>query len=146
MTRAGRRSTPDRRAALALPAALPAALEPAMEEDIADSHCGSLPADKVTRFAEIQFARDALMAHRMIKTANKDGAVLIAGDGHARTDRGVPYHLREMGARGKILSVGFVEVEPGKPTPAAYDPPYDVVWFTPAVPRKDPCAVFKHKD
>lgn len=138
---------PERRAALGLGSGLPDALRPAMEAEMADSHCGSLPADKVRRFAEIQYARDALMARRMMETATDHGAVLITGAGHARRDRGVPYHLArpgaQPGARGEIVSVGFVEVRPGALTPTDYDLPFDLVWFTPAVSRGDPCAVFE---
>lgn len=136
--------SPERRARLGLPAALPPALKPAMEQDIADSHCGSLPPDKITRFAEIQFARDSLMAERMITTAGPDGTVLITGAGHARIDRGVPYHLGRLGTVSGVLSVGFVEVDTDRPAPDAYDLPFDLVWFTPAVPRKDPCGAFNN--
>jgi uncharacterized iron-regulated protein len=134
---------PDRRAALGLNRPIPADLLPVMETEIAVSHCGSLPPDKVTRFTEIQFARDALMARRMMETATEDGAVLITGNGHARRDRGVAWHLNRLNARGRVLSVGLIEVKDGADSPDAYDLPYDMVWFTTGLDRTDPCAAFR---
>ncbi|RMF12727.1 MAG: hypothetical protein D6763_00155 [Alphaproteobacteria bacterium] len=134
---------PETRTDLALPPALPAALRPALIADIADNHCGSLPPDKIEHFAQIQFARDALMARRMMDAATDDGAVLITGAGHARTDRGVPYHLERLGARSAVASVGFVEVATDKAEPQSYELPFDLVWFTPGLRRADPCETFR---
>ena len=135
--------SPDRRAALVLDKRIPAELLSALEADIATSHCDSLPSDKIKRFAEIQFARDALFARRMIEAATKDGAVLITGNGHARRDRGVAWHLGRLNARGETLSIGLVEVRGSAFTPDAYDLPYDIVWFTAGLDRADPCDAFK---
>jgi len=134
---------PDRRAALALEKSIPSDLLPSIEAEIAASHCYSLPPDKVTRFAEIQFARDALFAWRMMEAATRDGAVLITGNGHARRDRGVPWHLKRLNAGGPVLSIGLVEVSNEADTPDAYDLPYDIVWFTAGPDRADPCAAFR---
>ena len=39
------------------------------------------------------------------------------------------------------LAIAFVEVQDGKPTPADYDSAgFDLLWFTAATPRPDPCA------
>jgi uncharacterized iron-regulated protein len=79
-----------------------------------------------------QRARDATMAERM--RALPPPVVLIAGDGHARTDRAVPAHLPA------ALAIAFVEVDPGVRDPKAA--PYDYVWYTPRATDEDPCAAF----
>jgi hypothetical protein len=64
-------------------------------------------------------------------------AALIAGNGHTRSDRGVPWYL-DGGAR----VVAFVEVRDGEAEPRAYEAPADYVWFVPRVDDADPCAAF----
>ena len=87
-----------------------------------------------------------------LSTATADGAVLIAGAGHARTDRGVPWVLAQLPkSKGqKTFSLGFVEVAAGATDPSAYAAayggkalPFDAVWFTPALDDEDPCAGMK---
>ncbi len=106
--------------------------------------------------AMVMTARDAQMAavlRRGARLAGHDGAVLITGKGHARNDRGVPFHLRRGPPRGddaaSIISLGLVEVAEGATEPAAYAEflgaealPFDFVWFTPVADPEDPCAKF----
>ncbi len=91
-----------------------------------------------------QRVKDAMMADLMLSHASPDGAVLIAGDGHVRTDRGVPEYLRRSGARS--ISISFVEVRKGEHDPSAYaeEQPSDFVVFTPRLDDEDPCAQFRH--
>lgn len=119
----------------------------AAAEEIRTSHCGRLPDAMVPGMAAAQRARDAAMAEAMIGAATADGTVLIAGRGHVRTDRGVPFYLREREPHARIASVGFVDVQDGWTTPAAYVEafgaatlPFDWLWFTPARDTGDPCA------
>lgn len=112
--------------------------ERTLEADIADSHCGALPEALVPRLARAQRVRDASMAEALVRDATQDGAILIAGNGHARKDVGVPNYL----PRDATVSVGFLEMED---TPAASDLPpdaraFDYVWVTKPVERPDPCA------
>jgi uncharacterized iron-regulated protein len=117
------------------------AQESGLRAEIEASHCGKLPASAVPTLVLAQRARDAALAQSMREAATADGAILLAGNGHVRKDRGVPIYLDAMpGARGSI-SVGFIEVEPGGDLAAATaDQPFDYVWITRPAERDDPCA------
>jgi uncharacterized iron-regulated protein len=108
-----------------------------LARDIAESHCGKEPEAKLLAgMVEAQRARDARMASRL-----KGRSVLITGVGHARRDRGVPLYV----ADGKLISIGFVEVQDGKRSPRDYfdgfisAASFDYLWFTPREKRDDPC-------
>ncbi len=105
--------------------------------DIRDSHCGMLPERLLGNFALAQYARDDAMA-RSLQIAHLTGAraVLIAGNGHARRDVGVPLHLARRLPGAKVLSVGLLEGAAEGPAP------FDHVWRTTGVERGDPCAAF----
>lgn len=119
------------------------ALRAGLEQDIVAGHCGIRPGDAVLNgMIEAQRARDARMAE-VLAGADEKGAVLVAGSGHARRDRGAPSYLSST-VRENVLSVGLVEVSPdGDLRPAAYAGIYDVVWFTPRAVREDPCLDLK---
>ena len=121
-----------------LPAVSPAQRE-ALEEDIIEGHCGIRPAAAIlSGMVEAQRARDARMA-QTLERAGEPGAVLIAGAGHARRDRGVPSYLPPA-LQEKLLSIGLVEVAPDGTAPRPrYAATYDFVWFTPRATRDDPC-------
>ncbi|HEX8537536.1 MAG TPA: ChaN family lipoprotein [Cystobacter sp.] len=131
---------PETRARLGLDAPVPEAQEKQTREEMSESHCGQLPESLLGPMAFAQRARDAQMADRLLGTATAAGGLLIAGAGHARTDRGVPAYVlrREPGLR--VASLAFVEVDPEAREPHDYPLPYDYVWFTPAAEREDPCA------
>jgi hypothetical protein len=87
------------------------------------------------------------MARALIDADNGQGSVLVAGAGHVRVDRGVPYYLRQRKADVSMASVAFVEVVRGADAPSAYaegfasaELPFDLVWFTPRASDDDPCA------
>ena len=113
------------------------------------SHCNMLD-DKTSRKMVLgQRMRDAIMAHSLLKSRAQT-KVLIAGNGHVRNDRAVPLYLRTnlvMQAKyPRILTIGFIEVEPGVTDVSAYAErlgsdtmPFDIVWFTPQVKREDAC-------
>jgi uncharacterized iron-regulated protein len=86
------------------------------------------------------------MAERLV-AGQRDGAVLIAGAGHVRTDRGVPAYLATRVPDASVASVAFVEVASGAVAPADYAGrfgaarlPFDFVWFTARADDADPCA------
>lgn len=125
---------------------LDSATDAALATEIRDAHCGQLPEQVVPGMVDVQRARDASMARAMTTDAPK-GAVLIAGSGHVRSDRGVPVQIAALAPKGEIFSLAFVEVAEGKDDPAAYGsnwgvarPPFDAVWFTPRDNDDDPCA------
>lgn len=118
----------------------------AMADEIRDSHCGQMPDQAIPGMVDVQRARDAAMALAMVEGA-PSGAVLIAGDGHTRTDRGVPRLLQRLAPGRTIYSLAFAEVSDELQDPAAYGeplgsqtPPFDAVWFTPRATDEDPCA------
>jgi uncharacterized iron-regulated protein len=120
----------------------------AMKEEMFNAHCQHLPKEMMGMMAAAQIARDVTLAHRVISADQGDGTILIAGNGHARTDRGVPWHLSNQGVKGSVLSVGFLEVREGELDPKRYGddgapPPHDFVWFTPGWDRGDPCEEFR---
>ncbi len=114
-----------------------AAWQAAQERAIDLGHCGALPRSALAGMARAQFARDAVMAHLLIKHAPR-GAVLLAGTGHVRRDIGVPRWLTALHAP-TVLAVGFIETDNEAPAPGVFDA---VVSTVPAK-RGDPCEAFK---
>lgn len=103
---------------------------------IEDGHCGALPPDRVAPMALVQRLRDAALAQAMLR-AGEPRVVLIAGNGHVRSDLGVPHYLRAAGVAPKdIVALGFVE--DGDPAM-----PFDLRQATPGIQRPDPCAAFR---
>lgn len=121
-----------------------------IEREIADGHCGMLPARAVAPMALAQRARDATMADAMLSAHRATGlpVVLIAGNGHVRRDVGVPRHLASRMPGARILSIGVLEnaerrsgsVDVAEPAPGAA---YDLIVETDPHPRNDPCEVFR---
>lgn len=126
--------------------ALPEPLRADLEEEMFHAHCEHLPRNMMGMMATAQVARDAAMARQLLRTDRGQGTVLIAGNGHVRVDRGVPWHLQHQGVTGGIVSVAMIEVRESwtDAFPSDGDPtPYDFVWITPAWERGDPCAEFQ---
>jgi uncharacterized iron-regulated protein len=121
-----------------------------LREEMNESHCGELPAAMLDPLILAQRARDARMAERMVTLGEGRGAILIAGAGHVRRDRGVPAWLAREAPGKKVIAVGFQEVKADATTPddhaewyGAEAQPFDFVVFTPAVEREDPCESFR---
>lgn len=109
------------------------AQDAALREELSEGHCAPPPEALLKGMVLAQRARDVAMA-RAVRDAGA-GAILIAGNGHVRKDRGVPALLPE------TVSVGFIETAESRDDAAAYLPaPYDYLWFTASVARPDPCA------
>jgi uncharacterized iron-regulated protein len=128
------------------------AQEASLRDELRESHCGHLPDARIGGMIRFQRARDASMANALMAAANaartKD-AVLIAGTGHTRTDRGAGADLAARDPNRAVVSIAFSEVEKGRNDPAAYAVrwnttalPFDFVWFTPRATDEDPCAAF----
>ena len=122
----------------------------AMTRELRESHCGQIPEDMIDRMADIQWARDARIAASLARGGQRDGAVLIAGAGHVRADRGVPFHLARQIQDVPIASVAFVEVDAAGAKPGDYAKrfgsdtlPFHYVWFTPRIDEADPCERLK---
>lgn len=122
-------------------------LQDALTTEIRESHCGLIPEAAFPAMSRVQRFRDATMADAMLSVGPYKGAVLIAGNGHVRRDRGVPYFLTARGIpTNQIVSVAHVEVRAGETDPATYvpmtpdaKPAVDYVVFTPRNERADPC-------
>lgn len=119
-------------------------------EELEVSHCNLMPRDALSPMVIVQRARDGSMARAMLD-AGSDGAVLIAGKGHVRNDRGVPYVLTRLAeATQPLLSVGLVGVEPGMTVFSDYLEgrdrfPYDYVVFTERAEPVDYCAQLREQ-
>jgi uncharacterized iron-regulated protein len=128
--------TPEELAALGLDRPRPEDLQAAQEREIDAGHCNALPPEAWPSLANVQFARDALMARLLAEHAER-GAVLLAGNGHVRRDLGVPRWLPPALQR-RTFVVGYLEAG-SEPPPGAFD----AVVVTEPAERKDPCAVFR---
>lgn len=120
------------------------ALQSGLEQDIVEGHCGIRPsATLLSGMVEAQRTRDALMAQTLGR-AGDGGAVLIAGAGHARRDRGVPAYLPRA-LQENLLTIAFIEVPADGTLPSVRNHAgiYDLVWFTPRAKREDPCRNFR---
>ncbi len=144
----------DERTRLGLDTPLSDAQNAASLAELEASHCGAIPKSAHPNMAFAQRYRDAHMADALINAAAKNGsAVLIAGNGHVRADRGVPWYLHQRAPDKKVISVLVIEVEDGKNDPADYverdetgKPAADYIVFTPRAARdKDPCDELKSK-
>lgn len=136
----------DTRRRLGLDAVVPADESAKRQDEIRIAHCDHLPAQLLPTMADAQRARDAQMAERLASVPVSQGAVLVAGVGHVRTDRGVPAHLARRLPGASILSIAFIEVDRDKTDPAAYtELAFDAVWFTPRLDDLDPCRAFRKR-
>lgn len=122
-------------------------VERPMAAELRESHCGQVSERLLPGMIAAQRTRDAQMAESLV-TGARDGAVLIVGAGHVRTDRGIPAFLRLREPDARVAALAFLEVRPERNAPADYAAgfegrvPFDFVWFTPRVDDEDPCAKF----
>lgn len=123
-------------------------LDDAALTEIEDDYCKTMPREALNGMAYAQRYRDASLADALVKAAEKNGsAVLVASNGRVRTDRGVPWYLRQRVSGKTIISVMLIEVEDGRDDPETYvprdpdgKPAADYILFTPKAKRDDPCA------
>ena len=147
---------------LALDQPLSATLDEALGQDIKDSHCNLLPQSMTGPMAQVQRFRDATMARAVVdaglrgkmvgKLRGVGQAILIAGNGHVRSDRGVPWYLMRQEPNAKISSVMLLETNAEMPTPEKLlvtdphgQPAADYFWFTPQAKREDQCERFRQR-
>lgn len=130
---------------LALDVGLDDASATDLVQEIRTSHCDMLPAQAIPNTTMVQRLRDARMADALIKAGEWKGAFLIAGNGHVRSDRGVPWYLARRGvADAQVTSVMHVEVTEDKTQLEDYlagnsSKAADFLVFTPRQPRPDAC-------
>jgi uncharacterized iron-regulated protein len=121
---------------------MPKPLEASLEDELMKAHCGHLPASMARGMSLAERARDSQMA---IALAQDPIAVLIAGNGHTRTDRGVPYALAKIAPKAKVVSVSMIEVDDAHKDPSTYDIHANYIFFTPRVSNEDPCQKFREE-
>jgi uncharacterized iron-regulated protein len=116
-------------------AQVPAEITSVLTREIEQSHCGMVKPAVAQRMVLAQVARDQWMA-RMIAAHATRGVVLLVGNGHVRTDVGVPRWLVAP-LRSQIQAIGFLE-QGDAPTAE-----YDRVFYAPSQPRPDPCEAMR---
>lgn len=131
--------------------ALSPALQDALLTDLEASHCGLMPKARFANMAVAQRYRDSRLALALSAAGARTGsAVLLAGNGHARTDRGVPSFFGPKGLPGKPTSIMLIEAVDGRNDARDYvprdpngKPAADIIIFTPGGERTDPCVEMK---
>ena len=129
---------------------LPSEQEAASRKEIEGSHCGMINEQMTVAMMLVQRAKDAKMAQSMGANQRVDVRVLVAGSGHVREDRGVPFYLLSSDDEKKQVTIAWAEVQPDVVDASVYAAhwgaehlPFDYVWFTPRVDRPDPCVQFR---
>ena len=121
----------------------PAHDDEALLEELFQAHCEAVPREHLYGMAAAQQAVDAhfaLQIDQALQQPGIDRAILIAGRGHMRRDRGVPFHLLRRQPDLSIVSIGLLEESEGLQDTALYD--YVIV--TPQAERKgDMCDLFR---
>lgn len=114
---------------------LPAAFLAEHEASIARGHCDLLPPDALPGMARAQIARDRALADAVRPYAAR-GVVLLTGNGHARTDLGVPHWLTA-NERARSIAIGVLERDADE----VGEPPdrFDAYIVTAPAARADPC-------
>jgi uncharacterized iron-regulated protein len=138
---------------LGLGEALPEPEQSALLDELEASHCGLMPRSAFGGMADAQRYRDAHMARVLADAAAAHGrAVLLAGNGHVRRDRGVPWHLRRIAPDKRAVSVLHLEVTDEKQAPREYVergadglPTADYVILAPRTVRADPCVEMRKR-
>jgi uncharacterized iron-regulated protein len=103
-----------------------------LQDELRAAVCDQVPGRVVIGMMRVQRARDAMMADRLAATSGKGGGLLIAGNGHVRKDRGVPWYLARLRPGARSVSIALLEVQDDMLKPPT-GLPYDYVWLTPRV-------------
>jgi uncharacterized iron-regulated protein len=140
VARKGEAALPDDLKAVALAAPLSQAGQSALDADLVQGHCGMLSGERLVGMRWAQRARDSAMWISLQQAAQAQGkpAVLVAGNGHVRSDYGVAQLIAAQQPAARVASVGFVET--GAKREGA---PYTYLWITAAPSRGDPCEGMK---
>ena len=120
-----------------------------LKSELNASHCNMMPFAALDAMSNVQRYVDAVMADQLLSSSAK-GAFLIAGSGHIRSDRAVPYYIKKRAKEATSVSLSIVEVIKDKvdadsyvPKDPSFKPAVDYIWFTPRNNREDPCIAFK---
>ncbi|MBF9029100.1 hypothetical protein HKCCE3408_01715 [Rhodobacterales bacterium HKCCE3408] len=122
---------------------LPEDEQAAREADQMAAHCDALPEEILPGFVAAQRLRDAVLSETALRALDETGGpvAVITGNGHARTDRGVPALIALAAPGVTVLSLGQIEDADGADQASL---PYDLVTSAPPPEdRPDPCAAFR---
>ena len=102
------------------------------------AHCNALPEELLPAMVDTQRLRDARLAQVALDALETSGGpvVVIAGNGHARADWGVPAIIARVRPEVRVMTVGQGEAG------TAPSGVFDIVTDALTVEREDPCAVF----
>ncbi len=133
--------------ALALMKPFPEGEADALKKEIEAGHCGLMPKASIQPMTIVQRFRDAIMADALLNVSSGKGGILVAGNGHVRRDRAVPWYLIARGVKPEnIVSVIHREVSADANDVKSYlprdsdgTPAADFIVFTPAHKREDMC-------
>jgi uncharacterized iron-regulated protein len=119
--------------------ALPEAEQSAREAEQMAAHCDALPVDILPGFVEAQRLRDAALAEAALEALDAHGGpvAIITGNGHARSDWGVPALIARAAPEVRVFALGQFEARPEG------DVPFDLWALSDPVDRPDPCAAFR---
>lgn len=122
-----------------LTAPLPDAEQQTREAAQFNAHCAAMPREMMGGMVEAQRLRDAAFARAVLDALDTYGApvILITGNGHARTDWGVPVYLDA--ARPGLTVQSFGQGEAGVAPAGTFD---TILTDAPAPEREDPCLAF----
>lgn len=103
------------------------------------AHCEAMPRVALGGMIEVQRLRDATLAKVTLEALDATGnpVVIITGNGHARSDWGVPAALKLARPGLNVVSIG--QAEDG----LAPEGGFDLIYDAPGVDRPDPCDTFK---
>jgi len=131
---------------LALTEPLPTALSEALSRELGESHCDLMQEETLASMTQVQRYRDAELANALLNADAGHGVILIAGNGHVRSDRGVPWYLARQAPDPGVTIVMLLEIEKNAlsvddlvPTSPDEAPVADFFWITPRAEREDPC-------
>ncbi len=102
------------------------------------AHCGALPEDVLPMMVDAQRIRDMALADAALRALAQTGGpvVVITGNGHARTDWGMPALMQVAAPEVTVFSLG--QGEDGNTVNGGFSLTLDA----PAPARGDPCAAF----
>ena len=125
--------------AFGLTTPLPADQQEARESLQFAAHCEAMPRDMMAGMVEAQRLKDAQIARVALDALAQTGGpvAVILGNGHARSDWGVPWYLRQVAPEVALFSLGQGE-DDGAPLGR-----FDHTILAPAPKREDPCAAFQ---
>lgn len=120
---------------------LPPDEEAAREALQFEAHCEAVPRDQMRAMVDIQRLRDAVLAREVLAAiADTGGPVaVITGNGHARTDWGIPSYLERLQPDLTVFSLGQSEG-------GMINGTFDAVIDSAPAEREDPCKTFEKTD